>query len=411
MSRSGTIGFVPPRYGDDFVGGAEAVIRELAHGLAERGWEVEVLTTCARNHFTWANELPEGTTTETLPGGASITVRRFRTEITTPRIERANLGAAIHRGDPVDIAMQQRWMNDDLRSSQLFHHLLDHADDYRALVFAPYLFWTTFAGGQVAPERTILMPCLHDEPEAALDLFKPLFEGAAGLWFLSDPERDLAAELFALPANHEVVGAPIIPPVDEPSASAARQRFDLPERFVLFAGRREGGKRWPWLLEAFGAAVEHSPLPLHLVTMGSGEVEIPTELEGRVHDLGFVDSDARLGVFAAADAYIQPSAYESFSRSIMEAWLVGTPVIATADSEVVAWHCERSGGGLVYRDRYEFEQCLRFVADQPEAAAALAATAGDYVREHYDPDAVLDRVEATVDRWLPADEQDAEGSA
>jgi glycosyltransferase involved in cell wall biosynthesis len=396
MSRSGRLGFVPPRYGDDFVGGAEAVMREVAQGLAGRGWEVEVLTTCARDHFSWANELPEGTSTD-----GPITVRRFPTEITTPRAERALIGAAIQRGDRVDIGMQQRWMNDDLRSSKLFHHLLDHAEEYRALVFAPYLFWTTFACGQLAPERTIIMPCLHDEPEAGLELFRPLVEGAAGVWFLSDPERDLANDLFHLSTHQAVVGAPIHPPASPPDAAAARTRFGLPERFVLFAGRREGGKRWPWLLDAFAQADERSPLPMHLVTMGSGDVEVPAELDGKVLDLGFVDDDARMGVFAAAEAYIQPSPYESFSRSIMEAWLVGTPVIATADSAVVAWHCQRSGGGLVYHDRYEFEQCLRFVADRPDAAAALAAGAAGYVREHYDPDVVLDRIEATIDQWLP----------
>lgn len=398
MSRTGRIVFVPPRYGDDFVGGAEAVMRELAQGLAGRGHDVEVLTTCARDHFTWANELPEGVSTD-----GDVIVRRFPAEITTARAERAALGAAIQRGDPVDLNLQQRWMNDDLRCSRLFHHVLDHADEYRAIVVAPYLFWTTYAVGQVAPERTILMPCLHDEPEAGLEIFRPLFEGAAGLWFLSDPEQELARQLFTLGPNQAVVGAPILRPEVAPDPEAARRRFDLPERFVLFAGRREGGKRWPWLLEAFERAVEHGTLPLHLVTMGAVDVDIPDHLADRVHDLGFVDADERLGVFAAADAYVQPSPVESFSRSIMEAWLVGTPVIANAESAVVAWHCRRSGGGLVYRDRYEFEECLRFVADRPAEARTLGERATSYVLDNYDPDAVLDRVEATLDAWLPAE--------
>ena len=58
--RSGRLAIVPPRFGDDVIGGAEAALREAAEGLAERGWEVDVLTTCARDHFTWANEYPEG---------------------------------------------------------------------------------------------------------------------------------------------------------------------------------------------------------------------------------------------------------------------------------------------------------------------------------------------------------------
>src|SRR5436189_1762449 len=57
----GRLAFVPPRYGTEIVGGSEAVMREAARGLAARGWDVEVLTTCARDHYTWANTYPAGT--------------------------------------------------------------------------------------------------------------------------------------------------------------------------------------------------------------------------------------------------------------------------------------------------------------------------------------------------------------
>ena len=53
---TGRLAFVPPRYGTEIVGGSEAVMREAAHGLADRGWDVEMLTTCARDHYTWRNE-------------------------------------------------------------------------------------------------------------------------------------------------------------------------------------------------------------------------------------------------------------------------------------------------------------------------------------------------------------------
>ena len=58
----GRIAFVPSRYGHDVIGGAETVFRELAGALAERGWDVEVLTTAARDHFAWKNEYPTGVT-------------------------------------------------------------------------------------------------------------------------------------------------------------------------------------------------------------------------------------------------------------------------------------------------------------------------------------------------------------
>ena len=76
-------------------------------------------------------------------------------------------------------------------------------------------------------------------------------------------------------------------------------------------------------------------------------------------------------------------------------------VIAAGASAVNRWHCERSGAGLVYDDDDEFEECLRFVAEAPDAAAGIAAAGRDYVLEHYTWPPVLDAVERTIDTWLP----------
>ena len=90
-------------------------------------------------------------------------------------------------------------MNAGMRVPELFHHLLDHAADYRALVFTPYPFWVTFACSQVAPERSVLWTCLHDEPYAYLELFQPLFTGVGGLLFQTTPEHELAHRIHRHP--------------------------------------------------------------------------------------------------------------------------------------------------------------------------------------------------------------------
>ena len=393
MSK-GRLGFVPPRYGAEVIGGAEAVLREAAHGFAARGWEVEVLTTCARDHFSWANEYPAGVEMD-----GAVTVRRFPTVISTPRRERALFEQAIHSGTPLSIAEQQRWMNDDLRVPELYHHLLDHAAGYDALFFAPYLFWTTFAAGQVAPERTILVPCLHDEPYARLELFQPLFTGSRGLWFLSEPEHELAHRLFRLPSRHAVTGAGIGVP-ERYDAEGFSERHGITRPFVFFAGRREGAKGWDALLRAFAAAVTRHDLALDLVTAGAVDFTTPPEIAGRVIDLGFLSEDERNNAFAAAAAYIQPSQYESFSRTVMEAWLAGTFVIANGASDVVRWHCERSGAGVTFDDELELEQALLFVAEHPDRARDLARPGRSYVLDNYSWKAVLDRMEQTLGEWL-----------
>ncbi len=289
-------------------------------------------------------------------------------------------------------------MNDSLRVSGLWDHVFDHQRDYRAIVLAPYMFWTTFAVGQIAPERTILMPCLHDEPPAKLELFRPLFSDARGVMFLSDPEAALAERLFRLPAQRAVVGSAMhLPPGYDPDRF--RQSYGIQEPFIYYAGRREWGKGWSQLLAAYSEAVVVHGLPLQLVTSGVGDPETPPELAGRVIDLGFVSEEDRNDAMAAASVYVQPSALESFSRTVLEAWAAGTPVIANAKSDVVSWHVERSGAGLLYRTKEELIECLRFVADEPAAAAALALPGAAYVSRHYAPDTVLDQVERLLVEW------------
>jgi len=385
------LALIPPRYGPDVVGGAELLIRELAHGLADRGWEVEVLTTCASDHYTWANVYPAGVELD-----GKVTIRRFPVVKDTSGEVRHRVEQLLQQGQHPSLPEQELWMNDGLRVPELFHHLLDEAEQYRAIIPAPYLFWTTFVGGQVAPDRTILMPCLHDEAYARLELFEPLFNGVSGLWFLTEPEAELAAELFDIPRSTVIGSGCEIPERYDPDGF--RQRHGITGPFVLAGGRREGAKGWDGLMEGFTRVVRDG-VDLTLVTFGVGEVHPEPDVADRILDLGFL-SDADLSdAYAAADAYLQPSVMESFSRTVMESWLAGTLVIANGGSAVVRWHCDRSGAGLVYDDDYEFDQCLRFVADAPHLAAEVAAPGRQYVLDNYTWPVTLDRVEASLEAW------------
>ncbi len=395
--RKGKLGLVPPRFGAEVIGGAEAVMADIGRGLAERGWDVEILTTCARDHFTWANEYPEGVSVVD-----GMTVRRFPTQTDTKGAHRNAIGHAILAGENVSLVDQQLWINDSLRVSGLWHHVAVHRAEFRALVFAPYMFWTTFAVGQVAPEKTILMPCLHDEPPARLEIFAPLFSGSRGMWFLTSPEQALAERLFDLPKRRAEIGAGVWVPTDY-QPDRFRVAHGLERDFFYYAGRREWGKGWTDLLATFERYV-NSGGPLDLVTSGVGETGHEPHLDGRVHDLGLLSEDDRNAAMAAARAYVQPSALESFSLTVLEAWLAGTPVIANADSEVVSWHVERSGAGVRYRSLDELLGYLEVLGGDAELASELAASGREYVLAHYQWTDVLDRIEATLHEWTQYDE-------
>jgi len=387
----GRIAFVPLRYGEDVVGGAETVLRQAAERLAGRGWEVEVLTTCVRDHYTWANAYPAGTSRD-----GDLTIRRFPVVRGTDPTGYHRLERRIGVGGLLTADEQLAWINGRFRVPELFHHLVGHAHTYRAVIFSPYLFWTTVVGASVAPERTVVIPCLHDEPFAYLELFQPLLAGSAQVWFMSEPEHELAHRIGAVTEAHFVTGEGVLIP-ESYDPDGFRARHGLTRPYVLFVGRREDGKGWPDLLRAFSRAVVRLGVDLDLVTFGVGGISLPAELEGRVKDLGFLPQDEVGDAYAAAAAYVQPSLYESFSRTIMESWLAGTPVIANAACDVVRWHCERSQAGLLYVDEYELAQYLALVVDEPERLTRLGRLGRDYVLANYTWDAALDRMEAALE--------------
>jgi glycosyltransferase involved in cell wall biosynthesis len=368
------------------------VMAEAAFGFASRGHEVEVLTTTAVDHYSWANELPEGAREE-----SGVVVRRFAA-VRQPSRAALKAQLCVQAGHLPGVDHQVSWLGFHFSCPGLFEHIARHGPAYDALVFSPYLFWSTTACLPLAADRAVLMPCLHDEAYARLDLVRATLAMPALVWFLSGPEHRLAHALGPLARLHSVTGAGVPVPKNYDPVGF-RRRHGLSKPFLLYAGRREGGKGLSWLLRALavsGAAVD-------LVVIGKGEpgstLSLPPGLAGRVVDLGFVRDSERDDAFAAALAYVQPSLVESFSRTTMEAWLAGTPVLGLASNEVVAWHLRRCGGGLPFSDASSLAAAISRLQTEEGLAAGLAAAGRRYVIEHYTWPVVLDRMEASLRAW------------
>jgi len=394
--RTGRIGIVPARFGPKIVGGAEIVLRHIAEGLQGRGWDVEILTTAATDYFAWENDQPVGVREED-----GLTVRRFEAVKSTPGTERSVLGHRMLAGDRLSLTEQERWMNDDVRVPDLYHHLLLHASEYRALVFGPYLFWPSYACSQVAPDKSLLWTCLHDEAAAYQDIYKPLLSGVAGLFLQTEPEHELAHAIHPQLAPHAVVGCGVeVPESYDPEGF--RRKYGITGPYVLYAGRREGAKGWDELMTHFSHAVLTRGLDLRLVTMGAGEVRPPAGLEDRIIDVGFLPDEDRDDAYAGALAYVQPSRYEAFSRTIMESWLAGRPVVGIAEGGVVKHHVQTSEGGFVYDDADEFAEALAVLVNHPHLADEMGARGREYVLARYQWDIVLDGIESNIVEWTPA---------
>jgi O-antigen biosynthesis protein len=388
------LAIVVPRYGPGVVGGAETLCRDYALRLRAAGHDVEVLTTCARDHFTWRNELPAGSTV--IEG---VPVRRFPVTMAKDHGAVTMLHARLDAGFALDAAGERRWVENTGYSAPLLDAIAATAAQVDALLFAPYLFAATVFGARVAPQRSLVIPCLHDEAYARFAIVQDTLRGVAGLIFNSAPERDLAARLLGadtLPP-HRVVGVGF----DDPGpldGAAWRQRTRVDGDLVAYAGRREIAKNFPLLLRWMTAYDQglSSYGPATLLAMGSGEIRAPRSARNVVHDLGFVSQQEKLEALAASVLTAQLSLNESFSYVLMESWLAGTPVVVHADCAVTRSHCEESGGGLWVRDAETFAAALDRLRADAALRSRLATAGGRYVRSEYSWPAVLRRLESAV---------------
>ena len=126
-------------------------------------------------------------------------------------------------------------------------------------------------------------------------------------------------------------------PLSDPARlQAVRQKYHLPDRFLLFVGLLEPRKNLPALLQAFASLVTRLP-EVKLVIVGRlGWMYDPTlrlvqslGLTEQVHFTGYVDQPDLPAVYNLAEAFIYPSIYEGFGLPVLEAMACGTPVITT----------------------------------------------------------------------------------
>jgi glycosyltransferase involved in cell wall biosynthesis len=386
------LGIVTARYGGDVLGGAETLARTLAEQLSHTNIEIEVLTTCARDLYTWHNELPVGP--DWLNG---VAVRRFPIDHRFRDEKRFRaLVQQFNNHAPATSDDEDAWVEHSAHSPALYNYLARYGAAYDYLIFLPYLFGTTLYGALIQPEHSLIWPCLHDEAYAYFQHTRMLLDTCRGILFLSQPEQDLArAKLRIRNPRQAVIGMG----VDEITGMPDRfcQRWGITEPFILYAGRFDGVKNLLELAAFFAEYKRRRPGPLKLVLMGDGPLALPPHRD--MITIGFQSEADKAAAFAAATVVCQPSLLESFSLAIMEAWLAGVPVLVHEGCAVTCYHVQRSNGGLYYLDVDEFCAALDWLLEHPAERTRLGQQGRVYVQREYNWSAVLERLQTVLYAW------------
>jgi glycosyltransferase involved in cell wall biosynthesis len=387
------VAFVIPWYGETISGGAESQCRSTAKALLASGVPVEVLTTCVHQFASdWNdNYHPEGLTVE---GG--VPVRRFAVrQRDTTDFDAVNY--KLMHNLPITAAEEELFMNEMIHSPRLYEFIDTHRDEY-VFLFLPYMFGTTWRGAAVCPERSVVIPCLHDEAYARMRPIRELCERVRGLIFNSAQEQQLAQKLYYLDPDRMIVCAEPVNCDWSADPERFRRRYALSD-FFLYAGRTEKGKGADLLVEYFGRYVDETARPECLVFIGGGDLDIPKHQQSRILKLGFLPTQDKYDAYAAAIALCVPSLMESFSIVTMESWLAGRPVVVNARCPVTRGFCLESNGGLYFADYQEFREILTFLVQEPEISAAMGANGRNFVLANFHPDAVTARYVAALERW------------
>jgi len=386
------IGFVTPWYGE-FAGGAEKEIRGLAEHLHESGQDVVILTTCCRSPFEswWKNGIKEG---DYRING--VLVKRFPVDSGNEEKYHELNSKLIHK-IPLSSEEEIKFLECNINSSALVRYLCKNSKDF-VYVLSPYLFGLAYYSYRAVPDRCILIPCLHDEPQA---YFKPIIEMLENchLIFYSEEEMQLAKKICHIPeGRYKILGGGVDVPSDV-SSEKFRSKYGIESDYILYVGRKDAGKNVKSLIKWFIDYKNTYQTNIDLVFLGGGDSSL-LPVRSDILDLGFIEEQDKFDAYAGAVATCLLSKNESFSLVIMESWLARTPVIVSDFCSVTKGHCIRSNGGLFVKDSEEFVEALHFILSNPKKMRLMGANGKKYVEDRYTWKVIVPKFLETINCFL-----------
>ena len=162
-------------------------------------------------------------------------------------------------------------------------------------------------------------------------------------------QQDIVRHL-GIPA-HRVRAIPLAadgrfhPVTDVAQLAAVRQKYRLPDRYLLYLGGFDQRKNVPALLHAFARFLSQQS-EARLVVVGKLPDDDSTffpeprriaqalNLGKAVQFTGWVPDEEKPALYAGAEAFVFPSRYEGFGLPPLEAMACGTPVIGSTEASL-----------------------------------------------------------------------------
>tara|TARA_B100000214_G_C23865128_1_gene579922 strand:+ start:240 stop:818 length:579 start_codon:yes stop_codon:yes gene_type:complete len=158
--------------------------------------------------------------------------------------------------------------------------------------------------------------------------------------------------------------------------------------YAICVGRIEHAKGAVGLVDFWRTLKSRSVIDHQLVLVGSPSIEIDDDDVLIASD---VSDEGKWSLLENADFLINPSALESFSLVLFEAWTAGIPVLVNAHCETTRTHVAEAQGGLWYSDYPEFEIAVERLASDARTRDLMAKNGKLYTEATYGWDTLVRR--------------------
>lgn len=147
-----------------------------------------------------------------------------------------------------------------------------------------------------------------------------------------------------------------------------KEKYDLPDKFILFLGNLEPRKNIESIISAFERLAERSELADYNLIIAGGNGWKNRQLfklwrqareRNRIKFLGYVAAEDKVYLYNLAKLFVYPSFYEGFGFPPLEAMASGTPVIASAVSSLP----EVMGNAALTVDPFNLTELAEAVAE------------------------------------------------
>lgn len=405
------IAFVVVRYGKDINGGAEYHCQMLAERLI-REYDVEVLTTCVRNVSTGDNYYAEGT--ENWNG---VVVRRFKADPINPQSERVYNKKAKPARRLRHLLYQLRllkfisnfipvWrfkeeveinaMNASMfYSSRLNSFIQFHKDDYKAFIVMsldyPAFYYTALYAG----EKMIAIPTMHYAKISFRSLLTSAISKVAYVGFNTNEEQKLGEQIFG--KAMKLCGI-ISVGIETPEAAnweEVRDKYQLPERYLLYVGRITHVKLYRLLSYYLNYKKKYVDSALKLVLVGG--LTIDKIIDPDIIYTGFVSDEEKMAILQHAEIVVNPSNGESLSLILLEAMNQGKPMLVNGRCKVLKEHCLKSDfASFYYTTNVSFNRYLHKMEISTSLRQAMGQKGKKYVENNYNWNLIMGRLKYVI---------------